>query len=84
MMLKLLKVKELEDSKFEIVFRQNGHLKSVIIVRNRYWIDEIQDYLSVINSEDADFSNLWGHHDFRKEVSEAIKNLVEKKELQAI
>lgn len=84
MTLKLLEVKELGDSKFKIVFRQDGQLKSVKIVRNSYWIDEIQDYLSVINSEDPDFYNLWGYYDFRKDVSESIKNLVEKPELQTV
>ena len=84
MTLKLLNVKELGDSRFEIIFRQDGRLKSVIIVRNCYWIDEIQDYLSVFNSEDPNFSNLWGHYDFRKEVSEAIKNFAKKPELQTV
>ena len=84
MTLKLLKVKELGDSKFEITFRQDGRLKFMKIVRDCYWIDEIKDYFSVINSEDPNFYSLWGNYDFRKEVSEAIKKLVEKPELQTV
>ena len=84
MTLKLSKVKKLEDSKFEIIFLQDGQLKSVVISQQRHWIDEIQDYLSVINSENPDFYNLWGYADFRKEVSQAINILAKKPELQAV
>ena len=77
MKLKLSKVRKLEDSKFELIFRHDGQLKSVIITQNRHWIEDMQDYISVINSDDKDFYNLWGYADFRKEVSQKIKQLKE-------
>ncbi len=84
MTIKLSKVKKLEDSKFEIIFLQDGQLKSVVITQNCHWIDDLQDYISTINSENPDFYNLWGYADFRKEVSQAIKKLAKKPELQTV
>lgn len=84
MTIKLAEVKKLENSKFEVIFRRNGQLNSVVITENRHWVADIQDYISTITSENPDFYEIWGYADFRKEVSRAIKSLTQTPELQIV
>lgn len=69
----LVSVKNLGRSKFEISFRQNGNSKKIIITENRHWVEEIEDYISNITSDNPEFYEIWGCFDFRTKVCSQIK-----------
>ena len=84
-MIKLLDVKSLGNSNFEIFLSHNGIKKKIVIVQREVFIDEINESLFYFNSDNRDFYDVWGQSlDFRKEVSNKVKQLrkTEVKELQ--
>ena len=87
-MVKLLSVKKIADSsseiKYELKYKQAGVSKSMVIKENRHWVEDIQEYISTINSEDSTFYELWGYLKFRRAVCQAMKQEnIKNTELQA-
>ncbi len=75
-MIKLLEIKLLGDSKFEILVSQNGIKKKFVIVQHQTFIDSMKEPLFYLNCGDKDFSDVWSQsYDFRQEVSQKIKQL---------
>ena len=77
-MIKLLDVKSLGNSNFELLLSHNGIKKKIIIVQRETFIDSMNESLFYFNSDDKDFYDIWGQSfDFRQEVSNKIKKLKE-------
>ena len=66
-MVKLLSVKKIADCsseiKYELKYKQAGVSKSMVIKENRHWVEDIQEYISTINSEDSTFYELFQRYD---------------------
>ncbi len=77
-MIKLLDVKSLGNSNFELLLSHNGIKKKIVIVQRETFIDSMNESLFYFNSDDKDFYDVWGQSfDFRQEVSTKIKKLKE-------
>ena len=77
-MIKLIEAKSLGDSKFEILVSQDGMKKRFVIVQNKVFIEEMNEFMYYFTAEDRGFSDVWGQSfDFRQEVSKKIKQLKE-------
>ena len=82
MTIELVEVKKTGKSRFEINFLQDGQSKFMVIRKNRHWVEDAHEFISIITSEHPDFYNLWGDADFRKNVCQAIKALTSTPQLQ--
>ena len=77
-MIKLLDVKSLGNSNFELLLSHNGIKKKVVIIQREEFIESMNEPLTYFNSDDKDFYDVWGQSfDFRQEVSKKIKQLKE-------
>lgn len=84
LIVKLSGVKSLGNLNFEINYKENGISKSLIMVETRHWIEDSENYISAMTSENADFYALWVNPNFRKDVCNAINRIQLKNiELQA-
>lgn len=85
-MIKLLNVKSLGNSKFEVQFECEGKLKKEIVSNEEHEVGDMGRTVAVIVAENPEFYDFWGQSlEFRKEVSSSINSLKEDKlpELQA-
>ncbi len=71
----LLNVKKIGKSKYLINYQENNEIKLLEITEERFWIEEVQEYLSIFNSDNSVFYEIWGYTDFKKSVSAAIADL---------
>ena len=77
-MIKLLSIKPLGNLYFELSVSHNGIKKKIIIVQHEILIEEVNETLTYLNTDDKDFYDVWGQSfDFRQEVSKKIKQLKE-------
>ena len=83
-MIKLKNIEKIDESTFKIQVLHNRTLKTFSIFCKYHFVDSLQEEMMYFNSDDNEFYNLWGYADFRKEVSQAIKSLAKKGELQTI
>ncbi len=86
MNIKLLNVSEETRSKYEVRFERDGKLKTILITEDCHLVENADDYLSVITSENQEFYEIWANFNFRKSVSQAIRQIKDSKvaELQAV
>ena len=86
MMIKLIKVEQLEEKRFSILVSINAKEKKYFVQTKEHLFESIDEPIWVIVPDDESFFDIWGQDsDFRREVASSIDSLRKKAipELQA-